>query len=348
MTNRFLHLLAEKPFLLADGATGTNLFQVGLQAGDAPELWNFDHPERIEALHAGFVQAGADIILTNSFGGTRYRLKLHNAQDRVFEINQRAAELARSVADRSGREIVVAGSIGPTGELMQPLGALSEEDAIAAFREQAQALKAGGVDVIWIETMSAKEEVQAAVKGAAIAGLPIVTTMSFDTNGRTMMGLSPAEFVDFVHSLEPKPAAYGANCGVGASDLTATVLQLSAAARPGDVIVAKGNAGIPFFEDGKIKYNGTPDLMADYTRLAQDSGARIVGGCCGTSAEHLAHMCKALHSHVPNEKPSVETIIARLGAVTTGAAAQLSGDDLAQPVRRARRRERSSAGDIAF
>ncbi len=348
MTNRFLRLLAEKPFLMADGATGTNLFQVGLQAGDAPELWNFDHPERIEALHEGFVKAGADIILTNSFGGTRYRLKLHHAEGRVLEINRRAAELARKVADRSGRDVAVAGSMGPTGELLQPLGALTQEDAIAAFREQAEALKAGGADIVWIETMSAKEEVTAAVKGAASVGLPIVTTMSFDTNGRTMMGLSPADFVDFVHTLEPKPAAYGANCGVGASDLTATVLQLSAAARPGDVIVAKGNAGIPFFEDGKIKYNGTPNLMADYSRLARDSGARIVGGCCGTSAEHLAHMHGALCAHVPGEKPSVETIVARLGAVTTGAAAQLSGEDPAQATRRVRRRERSSAGDVAF
>lgn len=348
MTNRFLRLLAEKPFLMADGATGTNLFQVGLQAGDAPELWNFDHPERIEALHEGFVKAGADIILTNSFGGTRYRLKLHHAEGRVLEINRRAAELARNVATRSGRDVVVAGSMGPTGELLRPLGALTEEDAIAAFREQAEALKAGGADVIWIETMSAKEEVTAAVKGAASVDLPIVTTMSFDTNGRTMMGLSPADFVDFVHTLEPKPAAYGANCGVGASDLTATVLQLSAAARPGDVIVAKGNAGIPFFEDGKIKYNGTPSLMADYSRLARDSGARIVGGCCGTSAEHLAHMHGALCAHVPGEKPSVEMIVACLGAVTTGAAAQLSGEDPAQTTRRVRRRERSSAGDVAF
>jgi methionine synthase I (cobalamin-dependent) len=352
MTNRFLRLLAEKPFLMADGATGTNLFQVGLQAGEAPELWNFEHPERIEALHEGFVKAGADIILTNSFGGTKYRLKLHGAQDRVGEINSRAAEIARRVADRSGREIVVAGSIGPTGELLEPLGSLTEADAIAAFREQALALKAGGVDVLWIETMSAKEEVAAAVKGAAAAGLPIVTTMSFDTNGRTMMGLSPADFVEFVHTLEPRPVAYGANCGVGASDLTATILQLSAAARErgwnDDIIIAKGNAGIPFFEGGKIKYNGTPDLMADYSRLARDSGARIVGGCCGTSAEHLAHMRGALNSYTPGDKPSVETIVARLGPVTAGATAQLAGEDPAQATRRARRRDRTSAGDAAF
>ena len=311
-------------------------------------MWNFDHVDRIEALHQGFVDAGADIILTNSFGGTSYRLKLHGMQDRVAEINQRAAEIARRVADRSGRDVVVAGSMGPTGELFVPLGALSEEDAVAAFRDQALALKAGGADVLWIETMSAKEEVAAAVKGAAAAGLPIVTTMSFDTNGRTMMGLTPADFVDFVHTLDPKPAAYGANCGVGASDLTATIVQLAAAARPGDVIVAKGNAGIPFFEADKIKYNGTPDLMADYSRLARDSGARIVGGCCGTSAEHLAHMRSALNAHTPGDKPSVDTIVSRLGALTAGASAKLSGEDPVEATKRARRRDRTSAGDVAF
>jgi methionine synthase I (cobalamin-dependent) len=350
MTNRFLRLLAEKPFLMADGATGTNLFQVGLQAGDAPELWNFDHVDRIEALHQSFVDAGSDIILTNSFGGTRYRLKLHQLEGRVTEINQRAAEIARRIADKSGREIVVAGSMGPTGELFQPLGALTEEDGIAAFREQALALKAGGADVIWIETMSAKEEVVAAVKGAATAGLPIVTTMSFDTNGRTMMGLTPADFVSFVHTLEPQPVAYGANCGVGASDLTATVVQLHAAAVAGgwvnDKIIAKGNAGIPYFENDKIKYNGTPELMSDYVRLARDAGAAIVGGCCGTSPEHLVAMRKSLDAHQPGTPPSVETIVQRLGPLTAGAAATLSGEAPATSGRRERRRER--AGDVAF
>ena len=350
MSNRFLRLLAEKPFLMADGATGTNLFQVGLQAGDAPELWNFDHVDRIEGLHQSFVDAGSDIILTNSFGGTRYRLKLHDLQDRVTEINQRAAEIARRIADKSGREVVVAGSMGPTGELFQPLGALSEEDAIAAFREQALALKAGGADVIWIETMSAKEEVVAAVKGAASAGLPIVTTMSFDTNGRTMMGLTPADFVSFVHTLEPQPAAYGANCGVGASDLTATIVQLRAAAVAGgwtaDRIVAKGNAGIPYFENDKIKYNGTPELMADYVRLARDAGANIVGGCCGTSPEHLVAMRASLDAHQPGTPPSVETIVQRLGPLTAGASATLSGDAPATSNRRDRRRDRG--GDVAF
>jgi 5-methyltetrahydrofolate--homocysteine methyltransferase len=354
MANRFLKLLAERAFLMADGATGTNLFGMGLMTGDSPELWNFEHPERIEALHQSFVAAGADLFLTNSFGGTRHRLKLHHAQDRVREVNKTAAEIGRRVADRAmkeqpGREIVVAGSMGPTGELFQPLGALTEPDGIAAFAEQAQALKEGGVDVLWIETMSSREEVAAAVMGAATAGLPIVTTMSFDTNGKTMMGISPADFVAFVHGLNPKPVAYGANCGVGASDLVATIVKLAEAAAPGDVIVAKGNAGIPYYEEGKIKYNGTPDLMADYARIVRDAGARIVGGCCGTSPEHLRSIRGALDAHVPGEKPTVGDIIARLGPVTEGAQALLAGSDIAAGApKRVRRRDRSASEEAAF
>jgi methionine synthase I (cobalamin-dependent) len=349
MANRFLKLLSERPFLMADGATGTNLFGMGLMTGDSPELWNFEHPERIEALHQSFVDSGADLFLTNSFGGTRHRLKLHNAQDRVHEINKRAAEIARKVADRSGREVIVAGSMGPTGELFEPMGTLSDEIAYQAFAEQAAALKEGGVDVLWIETMYSREETTAAVRGAATAGLPIVTTMSFDTNGKTMMGISPAEFVAFVHSLDPKPVAYGANCGVGASDLVATIVKLSEAAAPDDVIVAKGNCGIPFYEEGKIKYNGTPELMADYARIVRDAGARIVGGCCGTSPEHLKSIRSALHAHQPGAKPSAAEIVSRLGPVTEGAAALLAGGDIsAAAPKRSRRRDRGASEEAAF
>jgi 5-methyltetrahydrofolate--homocysteine methyltransferase len=349
MANRFLKLLSERTFLMADGATGTNLFGMGLMTGDSPELWNFEHPERIEALHQSFVDSGADLFLTNSFGGTRHRLKLHNAQDRVHEINKRAAEIARKVADRSGREVIVAGSMGPTGELFEPMGTLSDEVAYQAFAEQAAALKEGGVDVLWIETMYSREETTAAVRGAATAGLPIVTTMSFDTNGKTMMGISPAEFVAFVHSLDPKPVAYGANCGVGASDLVATIVKLSEAAAPDDVIVAKGNCGIPFYEEGKIKYNGTPELMADYARIVRDAGARIVGGCCGTSPEHLKSIRSALHAHQPGAKPSAAEIVSRLGPVTEGAAALLAGGDIsAAAPKRSRRRDRGASEEAAF
>ena len=172
IANPLSALIAEKGVLLADGATGTNLFAMGLEAGEAPELWNEDQPEKIVKLHQDFVDAGSDIILTNSFGGTRHRLKLHNAQNRVFDLNKKAAEIARSVADGCGRRVIVAGSVGPTGELLAPLGALSYEDAVAAFVEQIDGLKAGGAEIAWIETMSAPEEIRAAVEAAVQCGMP--------------------------------------------------------------------------------------------------------------------------------------------------------------------------------
>ena len=352
MSNRFETLLANRPFLMLDGATGTNLFQMGLMTGDAPEMWNFEHPEKIEQLHQSFVDAGSDIFLTNSFGGTRYRLKLHDAQDRVYEINREAARIARRVADKAekatGRTIVVAGSMGPTGELYEPLGPLTIADGADAFAEQARALADGGVDVLWIETMSSREEVTAAVKGAAVTGLPFITTCSFDTNGRTMMGLTPAEFARFVHELDPKPAAYGANCGVGAPDLVLTIAQLSQAAAPGDIIIAKGNCGIPYYDAGKIRYNGTPELMADYARLVRDAGARLVGGCCGTSPEHLAAIRKSLDTHQPGERPSVETIVERLGPLTSNIAANLNAESPAAGEVGRRGRRRSAGSQPSF
>lgn len=345
MSEKLQQLLAERPFLLADGATGTNLFAMGLMTGDAPELWNFEHPERIEALHQGWVEAGSDIILTNSFGGSSYRLKLHQKQDEVREINREAARIARRVADRAGRPIIVAGSIGPTGELFQPLGALTHDDAAAAFAEQATALAEGGVDLLWIETMSARDEVLAAAAGAATTGLPFVTTMSFDTNGRTMMGLGPAELAGLAHELAPRPLAYGANCGVGAAELVAAIVNMSPAAEAGDVIVAKGNCGVPYFVEGQIRYDGTPELMADYARLARDAGARIIGGCCGTTPAHIVAMRAALESHIPGSHPSMAEITERLGKLTTGAegGAAAPAAEAAAGGRRAGRRRRDAA-----
>ncbi len=154
MTNALTRLLQERDWLLLDGATGTNLFNAGLMSGEAPELWNVDAPDKIRALHRGFVEAGSDVILTNSFGGSRYRLKLHQAQGRVRELNMAAARLARDCADAAGRPVIVAGSVGPTGELLEPVGPLTHADAAAAFEEQIAALMEGGADVIWAETMS--------------------------------------------------------------------------------------------------------------------------------------------------------------------------------------------------
>jgi 5-methyltetrahydrofolate--homocysteine methyltransferase len=311
----FVEALNTRPWLLADGATGTNYFQMGLVSGDAPELWNFEHPDRVRSLHRRFIEAGADIILTNTFGGNRHRLKLHNAQDRVREINIAAAKNARAEADGAGRPVYVAGSMGPTGEIFEPVGTLPHEEGVRAFEEQALALKEGGVDVLWIETMSSEEELRAAVEGASKAGLPIVTTMSFDTNGRTMMGITPKAFGALAQSLPVQPVAIGANCGVGASELVATVLGITAA-RPDAAVVAKGNCGIPQYVDGHIHYTGTPELMADYARIALDAGARIIGGCCGTSPEHLAAMRKSLETYDRHERPSIALIEERLGPVS--------------------------------
>jgi methionine synthase I (cobalamin-dependent) len=314
-TPSFTEALASRPWLLADGATGTNYFQMGLVSGDAPELWNFEHPDRVRSLHRRFIAAGADIILTNSFGGSRHRLKLHSAEGRVREINMAAARNARAEADAAGRPVYVGGSMGPTGEIFQPLGSLSHDEGVFAFEEQALALKEGGVDVLWIETMSSEDELRAAVEGAAKTGLPIVTTMSFDTNGRTMMGITPAAFGALIGSFGVQPVAIGANCGVGASELVATVLGITAV-RPDAHVVAKGNCGIPQYVDGHIHYTGTPELMADYARLALDAGARIIGGCCGTSPEHLAAMRRSLETYSRGVRPTIETIEARLGPVS--------------------------------
>lgn len=310
--NPLSDLLNAKGVLLADGATGTSLFAMGLEAGEAPELWNEAKPENITKLHQDFVEAGADIILTNSFGGTRHRLKLHHAQDRVHELNKRAAEIARAVADKAPRKVITAGSVGPTGELLVPLGAMTYEDAVDAFIEQIEGLKAGGAEVAWIETMSSPDEIRAAAEAAVKVGLPYVYTGSFDTAGKTMMGLHPKDIHAVAADIGNGPVATGANCGVGASDILSSLLDMTEA-NPAAAIIVKGNCGIPEFRGSEIFYSGTPPLMADYARLARDAGARIIGGCCGTSCEHLAAMRVALDTYVPGERPTVEAIVERIG-----------------------------------
>ena len=329
MTNRLLRLLEEKPILLLDGATGTNLFAMGLQSGDSPEFWNIDHPDRIAAHYRSFIDAGSDIVLTNSFGGTSYRLKLHEAQDRVLEFNRAAAQILCAEVAASGRDVVVAGSMGPTGEILQPAGKVSIAEAEAAFREQALALKEGGVDVLWIETISSIEESHAAIRGASAAELPIVLTLSIDTNGRTMMGVTAADLVNLQAELAVPLLGYGTNCGVGASEVVAAIQNMSLAASKigaSPVLVAKGNCGIPQWLDGEISYSGTPELMTEYAKMAIDSGARIIGGCCGTTPAHVAAMRQAIDSHQKGQKPSIEKIEQVLGSVTKGAQAQLTGD----------------------
>ena len=317
MRTSLSELLASSKIVLADGATGTNYFALGLTSGEPPEFWLDSHPERVTGLHQQFVDAGADIILTNTFGANRHRLKLHNAQARTYELAKRAAELARQVADACARPVVVAGSVGPTGELFDPLGALTPEEAIDTFEEQIRGLKDGGADVAWIETMSAIEEVQAAAQAAINVAMPYVATCSFDTAGRTMMGLKPDGLAAVFAELSVQPVAMGANCGVGASDILVTAIEMaSTAATAGVPIVAKGNCGIPRFEGIEIRYSGTPELMSRYADLAINAGVRIVGGCCGTSPEHLAAMRKSIDNHVSGPVPTIESIIQDIGPLT--------------------------------
>ncbi|MDJ0779053.1 MAG: betaine--homocysteine S-methyltransferase [Gammaproteobacteria bacterium] len=325
--NRFEQLLQTRGTLLADGATGTNFFAMGLQSGDAPELWNVDYPERVAAHYQSFIDAGSDLVLTNSFGGTRYRLKLHQAEHRVSELNVAAARILREVVDAGEREVVVAGSIGPSGEILAPLGDLQPEDAIEGFAEQALALEQGGADMLWIETMSSREEVQLAVEGARRTALPIVFTMSFDTNGRTMMGVGAADMMALQRELGVH--ACGTNCGIGAAEVVAAILNFRANLTDGEntVLVAKANCGLPEFVDGEIVYNGTPEIMARYAVLARDAGARIVGGCCGTSPQHVAAMRAALDNTPPGATPDIDTVVRDLGDITAGARAQAEGQD---------------------
>jgi len=323
-------LLATGRVLLADGATGTNYMVAGLGPGEPPEFWTYDRPDDVMRLHQQFVDAGADIILTNTFGCNPHRLKLHNAQARTYELAKGAAQLARRVADAAPRPVVVAGSVGPTGELFEPMGALNHDDAVASFTDEIRGLLDGGADVAWIETMSSPEEVHAAVTAAIACGVPYVVTCSFDTAGRTMMGLMPGAMADTLAAEPVAPLAMGANCGVGASDILVTLLEMDGAPH---ALVSKGNCGVPHFVGTEIVYTGTPELMAKYATMAIDSGARIVGGCCGTTPVHLAAMRAAIDAYNAGSRPTLEQIVEQIGPLTN-----------AVPAENAERRTRRSRG----
>lgn len=341
MSDKLRDLLDTRPWLLADGATGTAFFAKGLASGEAPERWNFEQPDKVIELHREFLDAGSNIILTNTFGGNRNRLELHGCQDRCREINLHGVELARRAVEDSGRgDVAIAGSMGPTGELYQPLGPLSVEDGAASFAEQAEALAEGGVDVLWIETLSSFDELRAAVGGASSVGLPMTATFSFDSNGRTMMGVSPSEFVAHLAELPHELIAMGANCGSGSPDLAAAILEIADAAPPGTAIIAKSNNGIPEYVEGEVVYRGTPESMGRYACIARDIGARIIGGCCGSTAEHIAAMRRALESTPSRGRPDIERIAETLGPPSHDKAGAAAGD-APQPRRRARRRRPS-------
>lgn len=319
MTHRsrspFEQLLDEQGTLVADGGMGTSLFDRGLESGASPELMNLESPSTIASVQRDFVEAGADIILTNTFGGNRLRLALHGLETRVREVNEAAVSVARSATAGAGRPVVVAGSIGPTGDLFAPLGPLTNTDAVSVFSEQAEALAAAGVDVLWIETMSSIEELSAAHTAAVDTGVPVVTTMSFDTNGHTMMGVEPGELGRWLASQTRPPAAVGANCGVGLGDVVDAVLGITAAA-PGSVVVAKSNCGIPAYTDGTLRYPEGPQDMASYVDLAMRAGARIIGTCCGSTAAHVKAVRAAVDAHEPSARPTRAEIESRLGLTT--------------------------------
>ncbi|MEP1208669.1 MAG: betaine--homocysteine S-methyltransferase [Rhizobiaceae bacterium] len=342
MAGKLKSLIEEKGVLLADGATGTNFFNMGLLSGDAPELWNEDAPEKVKALHQSFVDAGSDIILTNTFGGNRHRLKLHDAQDRSRELNFKAAKLAHEVADSADKTVLVAGSVGPTGELFEPLGELTHDAAVASFTEQMEGLKEGGADVLWIETMSAREEILAAAEAANAVGLEYIFTASFDTAGRTMMGIAPSELGALANEMPSPPTAVGANCGVGATDLLFSVLDMTEngpTAEGGNIaVIAKANCGVPRVSGDEVVYTGTPELMGKYARLAIDAGAKIIGGCCGTSADHLVAMRSAIDAHTKGQRPALDSVVAATGELVNQIAAARSADE--QTARSGRRRGR--------
>jgi 5-methyltetrahydrofolate--homocysteine methyltransferase len=272
---------------------GTLLFEAGLTSGDSPERWNVERPDVIRGIHRAYRAAGSRILLTNTFGGNRFRLALHGLDTRVAEFNEAAARLAADVAHAPGSRAVVAGDIGPSGGILAPLGDLERADAVKAFAEQAAALRAGGVDVFWIETMSALDEIDAALEGVRQAGpeVPVVITLSFDTHGHTMMGVNPEQAAKKVTALGA--AAVGGNCGRGPAELLPAMAAMRAFA-PDAVLVAKPNAGLPVLEDGRAVYRGSPGEMADHARRLTAAGVRIVGGCCGSAPEHLRAMASAL------------------------------------------------------
>jgi 5-methyltetrahydrofolate--homocysteine methyltransferase len=286
-----LDVLNSGRVLVADGATGTMLQAEGLPVGLPGEAWVLERPDVIVKLHRAYLDAGSDLVLTTTFGGTRPRLARARLDDRVPEINRRAAELAREAVQAgayAGRDVgpFVGGDVGPTGEMMPPLGKLTYQAAVDLFAEQIGALAAGGVDCIWIETMSALEEARAAIDAARqVTDLPVFCTFSFDTHGRTSMGLSPSQAAAAVAELGA--AGTGANCGHAPEEVLDFLPRMAEAA-PGLYLVAKPNAGIPRMVGRQAVYDADPERLAALSRQYVDLGAHIVGACCGSSPAHIA------------------------------------------------------------
>jgi 5-methyltetrahydrofolate--homocysteine methyltransferase len=277
----FIDRLKSGEVFISDGATGTMLQKMGLKPGQAPEAWVLNEPDKIRELHRGYVEAGSDIILTCSFGGNRFRLQGHGLGDRVAEVNRRAAEIAREVA---GDHIFVAGDMGPTGQLLKPMGTLTPEEATEAYAEQARGLMEGGVDFFLVETMSDLTEAIAAIKGASLAGnLPIFCSFSFDSHGRTMMGVKPETVAE---KISPMVVGIGANCGKEPLEYLGFMTAMKNVA-PEMILWAKPNAGLPRMEEEGIIYDAVPEMMAEVAGALRNAGAQIIGGCCGTTPAHI-------------------------------------------------------------
>lgn len=291
MTN--LYEVLESATLASDGAMGTELQNRGLIDGGAPELWNVEKPDQIEAVLEEYAAAGARLITTNTFGGTHGRLALHGLETRVHELNKAGAEIARRVADRHPGTYVM-GDIGPSGDLMEPMGTLTPESAKALFAEQIKGLVDGGVDALLIETMSDLAEVEAAVAAAkeVAPSLPIIATMSFDTNLRTMMGVKPAMAVTQLSSLGVR--IIGANCGRGTDEMRQIAQEMVDARPDGVFIITQSNSGLPKLVGDTFVYEGTPDEMATYAREMKAMGVNIVGSCCGSTPAHTKAIAAAI------------------------------------------------------
>jgi 5-methyltetrahydrofolate--homocysteine methyltransferase len=278
--------------VLLDGGMGTLLQDHGLDDGGSGELWNVERPEVIAGLHEEYAAAGARILTTNTFGGTRPRLAMHGLADRVHELNQAGAEIAARVARRHG--VLVAGDLGPTGELLAPLGTMEPDEARAIFEEQLVGLRDGGIDVVLVETMSDLGEVTAAVEAArrVVPDVPVIATLSFDTNLRTMMGVRPADAVAAL--ADAGVDAVGANCGRGPGEMEAIAAELTGARASGVLLVAQSNAGLPQLVGDRFEYDASPVELADHALALRDLGVDLVGACCGSTPAHIAAMGRAL------------------------------------------------------
>jgi 5-methyltetrahydrofolate--homocysteine methyltransferase len=285
----FTDRLEDSAVLLADGATGTNYQDMGIEAGVAPEEWVFDAPDRVGSLHRRFAEAGSDLVLTCTFGGSPVRLDDGPLAGRSRELNVRAAEIAREAV---GDEVLVAGSIGPTGQLVDPLGPLTREDCLVAFAEQAGALAEGGVDLLVLETFFALDEALWAAEAIrTVTELPLVISFSFDQGTRTMMGLSPADVTAATESVDVQ--AVGANCGRSLADTAQLVSEFLEAGLSKPLWV-KPNAGVPQVIGGEVVYPEDPDSFAAQVGTFAAQGAKIVGGCCGSTPAHLSALAQAL------------------------------------------------------